>query len=43
MAFDGSFWALNTFVRDVAHATAKAVPHPEFPLNGTGKHSTGDD
>jgi jumonji domain-containing protein 7 len=32
MSFEGSFWASNSFVRDVALAKEKAVKYPEFDI-----------
>jgi hypothetical protein len=32
MSFEGSFWASNSFVRDVALAKEKDVQYPELEL-----------
>lgn len=38
MNFDGSFWANNSFVRDVALAKEKAVRYPAFAADGADEN-----
>lgn len=36
MSFEGSFWASNAFVRDVATASSKTVAYPDFEAGSGG-------